>query len=34
MSGVLDIYDLPVVKQIDKKVNKDTGEVLVYNWDE
>ena len=34
MSGVLDIYDLPVVTQIDRKVNKDTGEVLDYNWEE
>jgi hypothetical protein len=34
MSGVLDIYDVPVVTQIDKKINKDTGEVLDYNRDQ
>jgi len=33
MSWVLDIYDVPLVQEIDKKINKDTWEVLVYNWD-
>lgn len=28
------LYDTPVYKKIDRKVNKDTGEVLDYNWEE
>lgn len=31
MSWILDIYDIPVVTQIDRKINKVTWEVLEYN---